>query len=139
MILRREFLQLRTEGRVVNKFSSPPTERCGSNFYSGFSIGYIIPVYTYARAFFSLFVGIFITVTTLIPASANRWNESNLNQAGTYGIYWSSSANGMNGRNMDFNLNGGGDGNVNPDNWNNRQNGFPVRCVAAFIFHLGLC
>ena len=67
---------------------------------------------------------------TFFPASAHRWNESGLTQAGGYGIYWSSSAGGMDGRDMAFNLGGGGDGAVYPGNWYYRQYGFPVRCVA---------
>lgn len=46
---------------------------------------------------------------------------------GTNGYYWSSSsrlAGDNNAGNLNFNS-----GNVNPLNWNNRANGFSVRCV----------
>ena len=46
---------------------------------------------------------------------------------GTSGYYWSSSsrlAGDNNAGNLNFNS-----GNVNPLNWNNRANGFSVRCV----------
>jgi uncharacterized protein (TIGR02145 family) len=53
-----------------------------------------------------------------------------LNDVGENGNYWSSSPNSAtNGYNLNFNGT-----NVNPANNNDdRQNGFPVRCVAAFI------
>lgn len=62
------------------------------------------------------------------PASGYRNNDSgNLNEVGTNGRCWSSTANdGTNGRNFNF----------NSSSWslnnNNRTNGYPVRAVAAF-------
>ncbi len=50
-----------------------------------------------------------------------------LANVGTNGYYWSSSsrlAGDNNAGNLNFNS-----GNVNPLNWNNRANGFSVRCV----------
>lgn len=44
------------------------------------------------------------------------------------GYYWAATPNGAtNGRNLNFNST-----NVNPQNSNNRGNGFPVRCVQEF-------
>ena len=66
-----------------------------------------------------------------IPAAGYR-NGTSLNYVGSNGIYWSSSLNTdnpNNGRNLNFNS-----GNVNPDNWNNRNNGFSVRPVRCSIY-----
>lgn len=60
-----------------------------------------------------------------LPAAGNS-NGANINNAGTNGYYWSStpnSGNTNNSWNANFNS-----GNLNPNN-NNRNNGFPVRCV----------
>ncbi|MBF0647881.1 hypothetical protein IR083_03490 [Dysgonomonas sp. GY75] len=63
------------------------------------------------------------------PASGNRNNNTGtLNNVGTNGYYWSSSPNGTNGYNLNFNSS-----NVNPSDNNNRANGLTVRCIAAFI------
>ncbi len=52
-------------------------------------------------------------------------NSSSLNNAGSNGYYWSSTANNAsNAYNLNFNTS------VNPSNNNNRYNGFSVRCVA---------
>jgi len=62
-----------------------------------------------------------------LPAAGHRWN-GDLNNAGSYGNYWSSSLNETNpnnARNLNFNS-----GNVNTNN-NNRNNGFPVRPVQS--------
>jgi hypothetical protein len=58
------------------------------------------------------------------PASGNG-NGLSWNNRGTNGNYWSSSLNSAtNGRNLNFNSGG-----VNPQNNNNRYNGFSVRPV----------
>jgi len=58
------------------------------------------------------------------PASGNG-NGLSWNNRGTNGNYWSSSLNSAtNGRNLNFNSGG-----VNPQNNNNRFNGFSVRPV----------
>ncbi len=67
----------------------------------------------------SRFVGIFL------PAAGYR-NDTNLNNQGSNGNYWSSSLNSDNAWNLNFN-----DGNVNADNNNNRYNGQSVRPVCA--------
>jgi len=65
-------------------------------------------------------------VSALIPASGYRnYSNGTLNNVGQNGYCWSSSAySGTNGFNLGFNSS-----NVYPANNNNRQNGFPVRCV----------
>lgn len=61
------------------------------------------------------------------PAAGNR-NGAGVNNGGSNGNYWSASPNGVgNARNVNFNS-----GNVNPQNNNNRRNGFSVRLVRAF-------
>lgn len=61
-------------------------------------------------------------ITTL---GGNRNNsDATLNNQGSNGNYWSSSPNGTNAYNLNFNSGG-----VNPANNNNRANGFSVRCV----------
>jgi hypothetical protein len=60
-----------------------------------------------------------------IPASGNRNNSTGaVSNVGVNGNAWSSSPNGTNGYNLNFNGTS-----VNPANNNNRANGFPVRCV----------
>jgi len=52
-------------------------------------------------------------------------NGSSVNNAGSNGYYWSSTwYNNTNAYNMNFNSSG-----VNPQNNNNKYNGFAVRCV----------
>ena len=65
-----------------------------------------------------------------LPAAGNR-NNSNLNNAGSNGNYWSSelnTSNSNNARNLNFNS-----GNVNTNNNNNRYNGYSVRPVCALF------
>gem|GEM_PF-1354707 len=66
-----------------------------------------------------------IVLTLFLPAAGNRNNAGTLNNAGTNGYYWSSTVNGTNAYNLNFNST-----TVNPANNNNRANGFSVRCVA---------
>lgn len=66
------------------------------------------------------------SVTALfLPAAGNRWN-GDLNNAGSWGNYWSSTLNGSNPNNA-YNLNFNS-GNANWNN-NNRNNGHTVRPV----------
>lgn len=65
--------------------------------------------------------------STLLPAAGNRNTNGSMNNVGSNGYYWSSTPNGSNGYNLNFNS-----GNINVNNNNNRNNGFPVRCVQAF-------
>lgn len=51
-----------------------------------------------------------------------------LNNVGNEGSVWSASASGTNGVYLRFVTNA-----VQPSNANNRANGFPVRCLQAFI------
>ena len=63
----------------------------------------------------------------LVGGNVNQ-NTSNLfNNAGDYGIYWSSTpnSNGSNAYRLVFN----GTTTVNPSDNNNRQNGYSVRCL----------
>ena len=61
----------------------------------------------------------------IIPLAGNRDNSSAaLNNQGSNGNYWSSSPNGTNAYNLNFNSS-----NVNPADNNNRANGFSVRCL----------
>jgi len=64
--------------------------------------------------------------SAVITALAGNRNNSDatLNNQGSNGNYWSSSPNGTNAYNLNFNSGG-----VNPANNNNRANGFSVRCV----------
>jgi len=68
---------------------------------------------------------LFAFFTLFLPAAGNRNNnDGSLNNVGTNGNYWSSTVNGTNARNLNFNS-----GNVNVNN-NNRANGFSCRCVS---------
>lgn len=68
-------------------------------------------------------------MVTSYPASGYRNVGSGaMNNEGSNGYYWSASPNSAtNGYNLNFNS-----GNVNPQNNNNRGNGFPLRCVQEF-------
>ncbi|MEF9949594.1 MAG: hypothetical protein RR752_00260, partial [Mucinivorans sp.] len=82
---------------------------------------------SYNSIFGGYFNGTSASPTTLFfPASGYRnYNTGSVDYATTNGYYWSSSVyNADNGRNLNFNSS-----NVNPENNNNRSNGFPVRCV----------
>lgn len=62
-----------------------------------------------------------------LPAAGNR-NGTSVNNVGSNGNYWSSTANGTNNAyNLNFNSS-----NFNPSNNNNRYNGNSVRLVIAF-------
>jgi uncharacterized protein (TIGR02145 family) len=62
-----------------------------------------------------------------MPAAGYRNNtDGTLNNRGNNGNYWSSTENGTNANNLNFNS-----GSVNTNN-NNRTYGFSVRCVSAF-------
>lgn len=63
-----------------------------------------------------------ILTCVFLPAAGNR-NGTSVNNAGSNGNYWSSSVNNENNAyNVNFNS-----GNLNPQNNNNRYNGFSVR------------
>ena len=64
-----------------------------------------------------------------IPATGNRnWSNGTLNNVGSNGNYWSATPSSTtNGRNLNFNATG-----VNPNNNNNRANGFAARCLSEF-------
>lgn len=65
------------------------------------------------------------TVSTFFFPCSGNGNGSSWNNRGSNGNYWSRSLNSaVNGRNLNFNSGG-----VNPQNNNNRFNGFPVRPV----------
>jgi uncharacterized protein (TIGR02145 family) len=60
----------------------------------------------------------------LLPVAGNRNNSNGtLNNVGSNGNYWSSTVDGTNARNLNFNSS-----NANM-NSNNRANGFSVRCL----------
>ena len=68
-----------------------------------------------------------------MPAAGNR-NNSDLNNAGSNGNYWSSTANDNNNSyNLNFNS-----GNYDLNN-NNRNNGFTVRPVSVLTFMASHC
>lgn len=52
------------------------------------------------------------------------YSSAGLNNLGSNGYYWSSSINGINAYNLNFNSTA-----VNPANNNNRANGFSARCI----------
>ena len=59
------------------------------------------------------------------PKAGNRFSDSgSMGVLGSYGNYWSSSINGANAYNLNFNTGG-----VSPGNSSNRGNGFSVRCL----------
>ena len=67
----------------------------------------------------------------ILPLAGNRNNGSgSMNNLGSNGNYWSSSGNGANAFNLNFNTGG-----VNPGNNNNRGNGFSVRCLKDLQTH----
>ena len=57
---------------------------------------------------------------------AGNWNGESWN-VGSNGNYWSSV---VNDDNNSYDLNFNADGNLNPQNWDNRGYGSSVRCVA---------
>ena len=59
----------------------------------------------------------------VVVAGYRNHNNGTLNNAGSNGNYWSSTVNGSNSRNLNFNS-----GNANMNN-NYRANGFSVRCL----------
>ena len=62
---------------------------------------------------------------TLFFPAAGYYNGTSLNNRGSNGNYWSSTwISATNARNLNFNSSG-----VNPQNNNNRRNGFSVRAV----------
>ena len=65
-----------------------------------------------------------------LPAVGNRNNsDGTLNNQGSNGNYWSATENNStNGYNLNFNST-----NSNPDNNNDKANGFSVRCVQEII------
>lgn len=67
----------------------------------------------------------------LLPVAGNRNNSNGtLNNVGSNGNYWSSTIDGTNARNLNFNSS-----NANM-NSNNRANGFTVRCLKDYcILH----
>lgn len=71
-----------------------------------------------------------IPLWSLVPASGYRNNSNgSLNNVGSNGYVWLSSANSQNNAyNLNFNSS-----NVNPQNNNNRANGYSVRPVQAFM------
>jgi len=61
----------------------------------------------------------------ILALGGNRdYSSAGLNNLGGNGNYWSSSPNGVNAYNPNFNSTA-----VNPANNNNRANGFSVRCI----------
>lgn len=55
-----------------------------------------------------------------------NWNNGGIHNVGMNGNWWSSTVtNATNARNLNFNAS-----NVNPQNNNNKGNGFAVRCVS---------
>ena len=65
---------------------------------------------------------------TVTAQSVTVANGTDVNNVGDNGNYWSSTANDSNNAyNLNFN-----DSNVNPDNNDNRNNGYSVRLVRAF-------
>ena len=63
-----------------------------------------------------------------LPSAGNRNNSSgSLNDQGSWGNVWSSSASGSNSSNLNFNS---GDADWNNDN---RANGLSVRCLRDYI------
>ena len=72
-------------------------------------------------------VVVFNLCSSLFLPAAGNFNGTSYNNGGSNGNYWSSTLNSStNGRNLNFNS-----GNVNPQNNNNRYNGFSVRAVRA--------
>lgn len=63
------------------------------------------------------------TINAPVSGNRNRTNGS-MNNVGSNGNYWSSSIDGSNARNLNFNSSG-----VNTSNSNNRANGLTVRCI----------
>ncbi|MCI5139771.1 MAG: hypothetical protein D3922_15480 [Candidatus Electrothrix sp. AR1] len=59
----------------------------------------------------------------LVAAGYRNNNDGTLNNAGSNGNYWSSTVDGTNARNLNFNS---GNADLNS---NNRANGFSVRCL----------
>lgn len=63
------------------------------------------------------------------PTTGNRNLSGVVSNVGGNGNYWSATPSSTtNGRNLNFNASG-----VNPNNTNNRANGFVARCVSEFF------
>ena len=72
------------------------------------------------------------SLVVFFPASGN-YNGTTLNNRGSNGNYWASKLNSStNGRNLNFNSS-----DVNPQNNNNRFNGFTVRPVQQLLSTAG--
>ena len=70
-----------------------------------------------------------IKTEVIFPLAGYRnQSDGSLNNRGSNGNYWSSSPNGSNAYNLNFNSS-----NVNPANNNNRANGLTVRCVKDLL------
>ena len=62
---------------------------------------------------------------------SGSFGGGSLNYQASYGALWSGTTNsGTNAYNLNYNSS-----NVNPANNNNRQNGFPVRCIAKHFYY----
>ena len=128
-------------GRAPVKFRQPPrmcerlrlNEACEvTSFSAGFFI-FEVDIHVQEEIRLPMRVRSGNAATLFLPAAGNRNNNSSaLNNAGTNGNYWSSSVNGTNAYNLNFNS-----GTVNPGNNNNRANGFSLRCVAALNLVFG--
>ena len=67
-------------------------------------------------------------ITKCLGGNRNR-TSSSVNNVGSNGNYWSATVNNANNA---YNLNFNTSGTVNPQNNNNRANGFGVRCVRIY-------
>ena len=74
-----------------------------------------------------MFLGRYSLFCFGFPRSGNyNYNSGGLNNRGSNGYFWSSRSNSAtNSYNLNFNAS-----NLNPQNNNNKGNGFAVRCVA---------
>ena len=66
---------------------------------------------------------------SLVRAGWYNYGNGDLGYKGGNGFYWESKANGTNAYNLNFNS-----GNLNPQNNNNKGNGFSIRCLGCFLF-----
>lgn len=73
-----------------------------------------------------------MTEKTLFFPAAGNYNGTSLNNRGSNGNYWSSSwISATNARNLNFNSSS-----VNPQNSNNRRNGFSLRGVSTYCYSI---
>ena len=94
--------------------------------YGKYKIGTYVYEGDYNYNSYPAYDGLDILPLSFLRSGYYGWSNGARNNRGSYGYCWGSrAASGTNAYNLNFNLN-----NFNPQNNNNKGNGFSVRCVA---------